>query len=364
MEEKVIQNNIVKLYYPETEDCCIEDILKIIEDSYQKGLKYFGIDSLKNKIEIKIYSSIQELHQEEFGESKEEWLVCCGKKINKVVSPLHPGNIHNYDSILRIIAGIIYRTIMKAYTNNKDSIFETGMMIHLAGLERNTTTCSNPQISKFKQEDYFNFSDTYYIVIFLLLKYGKDKMLEILKKPNEYNQILQVTDKELDGLLTNFYQAGYRQRIRVAGIIPMQEGFAFIHRTNVQEPRFEVKDKENKVLHDYYVFSGGGLEDETLEEGVKREIKEELGITVEVKELLYTKENEKMQQYFFLCEYKEGVFGTGDGPEFNGDPTYQRRGNYIPVIVPEEKIQELVLVPYEIKEQLIADIHAGRFKNK
>ena len=62
-------------------------------------------------------------------------------------------------------------------------------------------------------------------------------------------------------------------RVRLAGILPIEDGFAFMHRVGVQ----------NHPIGDYYTFPGGGREgDETLEEGTIREIKEEVGIDVEV----------------------------------------------------------------------------------
>ena len=107
------------------------------------------------------------------------------------------------------------------------------------------------------------------------------------------------------------------ERIRVAGIIKINGGYAFMHRKNV------IKRKD---FREYYTFPGGGLEEnETLEEGVKREIKEEFGINVKVIKKLYEMYSEKFNQreYFFLCEYESGVFGTGDGPEFSGNPKYK-----------------------------------------
>ena len=69
------------------------------------------------------------------------------------------------------------------------------------------------------------------------------------------------------------------KRIRVAGIIPMEDGFAFMHRVGV------VKRKD---IQEYYTFPGGGLEEgETKEEGCIREIKEEFGINVKVIKKLY-----------------------------------------------------------------------------
>lgn len=139
-------------------------------------------------------------------------------------------------------------------------------------------------------------------------------------------------------------------RIRVAGIVPMEDGFALMHRRGV---------KKRKDIQEYYTFPGGGLEEgETLEEGVIREIKEEFGIDVEVIKELYTMESEKFSQkeYFYLCEYIGGKFGTGDGPEFSNNPKYADSGEYLPEIVKREDIENLLLLPGEIKDKFVDDI--------
>lgn len=139
-------------------------------------------------------------------------------------------------------------------------------------------------------------------------------------------------------------------RIRVAGIIPMGDGFAFMHRKDV------VKRKD---IQEYYTFPGGGLEEgETLEEGTIREIKEEFGITVEVLKKVYELYSEKFEQkeYFFLCKYVDGEFGTGDGPEFSNNPKYKDSGKYIPEIVSRDKVKDILLLPPEIKEKFVKDI--------
>ena len=136
-------------------------------------------------------------------------------------------------------------------------------------------------------------------------------------------------------------------RIRVAGIIPMENGFAFMHRKGV------IKRKD---FQEYYTFPGGGLEEgETPEEGVIREIKEEFGIMVKI---CYETYSEKFHQkeIFYLCEYIGGEFGTGNGPEFSKDPKYVDSGEYIPEIVKTENIESILLLPREIKERFLADI--------
>ena len=138
-------------------------------------------------------------------------------------------------------------------------------------------------------------------------------------------------------------------RTRVAGIISMNDGFVLMHRKNVIR---------NKEYQEYYTFPGGGLEEgETLEEGVIREVKEEFGINVKVTKKLYELENVKlnMKEYFFLCEYVDGKFGTGEGEEFSNNPEYKDSGEYIPEIVKKEDISKIVLLPLEIKEKFLED---------
>ena len=143
------------------------------------------------------------------------------------------------------------------------------------------------------------------------------------------------------------------KRTRVAGVIEINGGYALMHRLDVKKT-----ENSNKPYGEYYVFAGGGVEetDSSLEDAVKREILEEFGIEVEVKEkLYYEKINEDIDEYLFSCIYKSGEFGTGKGPEFSGDPNYMDRGKYIPCIVSKEEIKNIRLIPEKFKEQLMKD---------
>ena len=143
-------------------------------------------------------------------------------------------------------------------------------------------------------------------------------------------------------------------RTRVAGIIQMENGFAFMHRVGVQ----------NHPIGDYYTFPGGGQEEnETLEDGTKREIKEEFGIDVEVVKQLYSLENGEVnkKEYFYLCKYIGGKFGTGDGPEFSNDPKYADRGQYIPEIIDRRDIKKITLLPTEIRYKFVEDVKNNKF---
>lgn len=143
------------------------------------------------------------------------------------------------------------------------------------------------------------------------------------------------------------------ERTRVAGIIFIDGKLALMHRKDV------LKRPE---MPEYYTLPGGGLEEgETLEEGTKREIKEEFGIDVELVKKLYEITSEKFNQkeIFYLCKYVSGTFGTGEGPEFSGDPKYIESGKYLPELIDIENLEKINLMPPEIKNRIIEDIQNG-----
>ena len=147
-------------------------------------------------------------------------------------------------------------------------------------------------------------------------------------------------------------------RTRCAGIVLFGNGIALMHRKNVKKT-----ENSSKPYGEYYVFPGGGLEEDdfSLEDAVKREIKEEFGIDVNVIKKQY--ENivpGELAEYIFLCEYVSGEFGKGTGPEFSHDPAYADRGEYLPEIVDKNKIKDIPLFPEILKEKIVKDINEGK----
>lgn len=105
--------------------------------------------------------------------------------------------------------------------------------------------------------------------------------------------------------------------------------------------------KRVRSNHEYYVFPGGGIEEgETPEEAAIREVKEELGIDIEIEKLLTTLTFNNRLQYYFLANYISGEFGTGDGEEFLH--TNLDRGTYTPILVEKEDLKSFDIRPLEI----------------
>lgn len=104
----------------------------------------------------------------------------------------------------------------------------------------------------------------------------------------------------------------------------------------------------------YYVIPGGTIEDgETKEQAAIREIKEDLGLVVELKRFIAQLDLEGRMQYYFLAHITGGEFGTGDGPEMLGLDTNSDDGTYTPVWMPIDQ-----LLANRVYPQLIIELVA------
>lgn len=81
---------------------------------------------------------------------------------------------------------------------------------------------------------------------------------------------------------------------------------------------------KNGVVNEYYAIPGGGQEEnETIEECVKREIKEEFNLDIEVKEYLGKVEDEKNIGHLYNAKIIGGTFELGgEELEHNNEDNY------------------------------------------
>lgn len=110
-----------------------------------------------------------------------------------------------------------------------------------------------------------------------------------------------------------------------------------------------------ELIRDYYVIPGGHLdENETFEEAVIREVKEELGIDVSITNEILHEYNEDLNidEKFFECKYVSGKLGTGVGEEWT-NPDIEKYGSYEIILVEIDKIEDLNLLPTNIKKIII-----------
>lgn len=105
---------------------------------------------------------------------------------------------------------------------------------------------------------------------------------------------------------------------------------------------------------EYYTLPGGGIEqDETSEQAVIREIKEETTLDVTIDRQIYEHHyDDGTKQYFFLCRY---AAGDPRMPETAPERRYGADNYYELQWWPIEKLATPLLYPLEIRDWIIAD---------
>jgi len=116
--------------------------------------------------------------------------------------------------------------------------------------------------------------------------------------------------------------------------------------------------KNNKILlmrrikkgQKYFVFPGGGIkQDESIEDAIIREVKEELSLDVKLDKLLFQIKNRDQQELYFLIKEFSGIPKVG-GPE---KKRMNKDNQYYPTWVELNKIQDLSnLYPEESRSRI------------
>lgn len=114
--------------------------------------------------------------------------------------------------------------------------------------------------------------------------------------------------------------------------------------------------KRVKEHETYWVFPGGGIkEGENEIEALKREVKEEMGVEIEVGDLFvhleWDEPDVKQSQNWFLCTIVAGKIGAGSGPEFSRDT--KTSGRYFIELAPISRLKEITLYPLEVRDLVI-----------
>ncbi len=101
------------------------------------------------------------------------------------------------------------------------------------------------------------------------------------------------------------------------------------------------------------LFPGGAVEgNESPTEALVREIREELGIRIEVGQLVAEVSYQGSVQYYFAARVIGGIFGTGCGREIVG-PTAPDDGTHTPVWIPIAQLHEKPVHPKRAVEIIL-----------
>ena len=137
-------------------------------------------------------------------------------------------------------------------------------------------------------------------------------------------------------------------RVRAAVVIVENGRVALIER---------VRDR-----HTYFKFPGGRVESgESPQQAAVREAHEELGVSVELGDLIFVAYRNGREQRYYLATITGGSFGTGQGTEMMTSGT-TAKGTYRPVWVDLTSLTELDVRPRALSEALASWTGGGEIR--
>lgn len=214
------------VFYSEDKDKeCIEDLAKSLENNYKVITDNLEVN-MEGKINIYIYPDIKSLHVAMNNINANDGLVGTDWGDNiKIVSPLNPGSMHNYDSVKKVLIHEFTHVIESKINSNINTI-PTWINEGIATYEAKQTNDKTiefvklsvrenkiPTIESMSKEfdgqggDYI-FSFT--LVEFLINNFGYEKLVDIIKTPDELEKILGMSTKELEEQWVSYLKSNYK----------------------------------------------------------------------------------------------------------------------------------------------------------
>jgi 8-oxo-dGTP diphosphatase len=126
----------------------------------------------------------------------------------------------------------------------------------------------------------------------------------------------------------------------------------------IQNDKIALIERYRSGKH-YLVFPGGKIEaGETAADAAKREISEELGLDVEIGQLVAEVWYQGTPQYYFLGRTIGGQFGRGYGKEMSSLPD-STKGSHLPVWILMDDLTRQSVLPKLVAEFVLSCYQSG-----
>jgi hypothetical protein len=206
------------LYSSDTDRKVLDDIAKALEDNYGRITEHLRTHFTKS-IKVYIYPDTKTFHNAIQMPNAPDWAVGAGG-INelKMVSPLNPGSVHSYASLMQaIIHELTHTAVLNArgerglaglpkWLNEGYAFYEAYQMndymrrtVKSRLLEKAPPTwiqLDTASIVEFGNMDGYAFSTM--IIEFLVNKYGFEKLLNLIMTPENMDAIYGISKGDLE----------------------------------------------------------------------------------------------------------------------------------------------------------------------
>ena len=187
----------------------LDDLEDKLESNYERISKDLQV-TLDEKIKVTIYPNISDFHKAIGRMVAEDWLVGVARN-NEIlmVSPLNPGSIHTYESLMKVIVHEYTHILIGEINSNTDVYLNEGIAVVEANqIDDNTKYYLKeairlnklPSIDEMKN-NYSGLEQPYIVsggfVEFIINEYGYDKIIDLIKNPDDIENIIGSTKEEM-----------------------------------------------------------------------------------------------------------------------------------------------------------------------
>jgi hypothetical protein len=206
-------------FYSTKSDIGVLDSLAIIlEKNYARITNRLGIQ-IKKKINVKVFPDIRSFHVAVHYPDAPDWVVgsCIGDEL-LMVSPLNPGSVHTYESLMQVVVhefthiAVYYATGNKAVTvlpkwlNEGYAQYEAGQINDKIrrSVEAGVSEKAPPTWAQLNTAPAMEFGSmngyglSVSIVEFLVVTYGIDKLVLLIKEPENIETIYGMPENTLE----------------------------------------------------------------------------------------------------------------------------------------------------------------------
>lgn len=196
-------------YSTKTDKESLNDLEENLESNYERISKDLQV-TLNEKIKVTIYPDINEFHKAIEMTDAEDWLVGVARNSEiMMVSPLNPGSIHTYESLMKVIVHEYTHILIGNINATTDIYLNEGIAVVEANQIDNNTKYYLREIAKLNKlpsigemkNNYSRLEQPYFLsggfVDFIIKECGYDKVIDLIKNPDDIENIIGHTKEEI-----------------------------------------------------------------------------------------------------------------------------------------------------------------------
>ncbi len=208
------------VFYSKKQDAeVLEALSKVLESNYIRITSNMRT-RFDSKIYVLIYPDLKAFHIALNYPDAPDWVVgAAGKDELKMVSPLNPGSVHSYPSLMKAIVHEFTHTVvlnfrkqglvgLPNWLNEGYAYYEAGQLTEneYKTIHSNQLKNKIPSWDELKNANPFQFGDmggygiSATIIDFLVESYGLDNLKQYITEPESVEKIYKMSEKDLEHL--------------------------------------------------------------------------------------------------------------------------------------------------------------------